>query len=85
MVPTFAHLVVKLVGEERRADGAAEDVLGEHVERAGARGRGILRVLGHRIERGAAFQHFEAVGGHQHGFRRFVELVIGTADALQQA
>ena len=34
--------------------------------------------------RGAAFQHLEAVGRHQHGLRRLVEPVVGAADALHQ-
>ena len=44
-----------------------------------------MRVLGDSVERGAAFQHLEAVGRHQHAFRRLVHAMIGTADALQHA
>ena len=79
-----AHFGVKLVGQKRRADSAAEDVLRQNVERAGAQRRRVLRVLGHRVDGGAAFQHLEAVGRHQHGFGRLVEPVIGAADALHQ-
>ncbi len=55
------HLGVKLVGQKRLAAGAAEHVLGEHVERADARSRRVLGILGDGVERGAAFEHFEAV------------------------
>ena len=79
-----AHLVVKLIGQKRLAAGAAENVLRQHVERAGARGRRVLRVLGDRVERGAAFQHLEAVGRHQHGLRGLVEPMVGAADPLHQ-
>ena len=79
-----AHLAIELVGEERLAAGAAEHVLRQHVERAGAQRRRVLRVLGDRVERGAAFQHLEAVGRHQHAARRLVQPVVGAADALQQ-
>ena len=79
-----AHFGEELVGEERRAAGAAEDVLRQHVERAGAQRRRVLRVLRHRIDGGAAFQHLEAVGRHQHRLRRFVQPVVGAADALHQ-
>ena len=65
-----AHLGVELVGKERLAAGAAEHVLRQHVERAGAQRRRVLRVLGDRVERGAAFQHLEAVGRHQHALAR---------------
>ena len=78
------HLGVELVGEERLAAGGAEHVLRQHVERAGARRRRVLRVLGDGVERGAAFQHLEAVGRHQHAARGLVHAVVGAADALQQ-
>ena len=78
------HLGVKLVAEKRLAAGAAEHVLRQHVERADAQRRRVLRVLGDGVERGAAFQHLEAVGRHQHALRRLVHAVIGAADALQQ-
>ena len=79
------HLAIELVGEERLAAGAAEDVLRQHVERAGAQRRRVLGVVVHRADRGAAFQHLEAVGRNQHAARRLVEPVVGAADALQQA
>ena len=59
-------------------------MLGQHVERADARGRRVLRILGDRTERGGAFQHLEAVGRNQHAFRGLVHAVIGAADALQK-
>ena len=79
-----AHLVVKLIAQKRLAAGAAEHVLRQHVERAGAQWRRVLRVVGDGVERGAAFQHFEAVRRHQHALRGLVHAVVGAADALQQ-
>ena len=60
-------------------------MLRQHVEPAGAQWRRVLRILRDRIDRGGAFQHFEAVGRHQNAARRLVHAVIGAADALQQA
>ena len=76
---------IKIVGEERHAAGATEHVLRQHVEPAGAQRRRVLRVRRDRIDRGAAFKHFETIGRHQHAFRRLVHAVIGAADALEQA
>ena len=59
-------------------------MLRQHVERAGAQWRRVLGVLGNGVDRGAAFQHLEAVGRHQHRLRRLVEPVVGAADALHQ-
>ena len=49
--------------------------------------RGVGRVLRarHRRHRAPpAFQHLEAVGGHQQGLGRLVQPVVGAADALHQ-
>ena len=75
---------VEFVGPKRRPASAAEDVLGEHIERAEARRRGVLRILGDGVDGGAAFQHLEAVRGHEHGLRRLIEAMVGAADALEQ-
>ena len=75
---------VKIIGEEGLADGATEDMLTQHIERAGAQRRCVLGVGGHRIDGGAALQDFEAIGRHQHRFRRLVIAVIGPADPLHQ-
>ena len=56
------HLVVQLVRHERLAAGAAQHVLGQHVERAGAQRRSVLRPLGDRLDGGLAFEHLEAIG-----------------------
>ena len=79
------HFRVEFVGEKRLAAGAAEHVLRQHVERAGAQWRRILRILRDRIDRDAAFQHLEAIGGNEHGARGLVEPVVGAADPLHQA
>ena len=62
-----AHLGEEVVGVERRGAGHAEDVLAEHVERAGAGRRRVLRALARGVDGGAAFQHLETVGGNKNG------------------
>ena len=79
------HFSVEVIGQKRHAAGAAEHMLRQHVERAGAQRRRVLRVRGDRVDRGAAFQHLEAIGRHQHALRGLVHAVVGAADALQQA
>ncbi len=79
-----AHLLVELVGDERLAAGAAEHMLRQHVERAVEQRRRVLRAEIVGLERGAAFQHLEAVGRHQDGAARLVHAVVGAADALRQ-
>ena len=79
------HLREQFIGEERLAAGAAEHVLRQHVERAGPRRRRVLRIVDDGADRGAAFQHLEAIGRHQNAARRLVQAVVGAADALQQA
>ena len=59
-------------------------MLREHVERAGAQRRSVLRMLGDRVDGDAAFQHLEAVGRHQDAARGLFQPVIGAADALQE-
>ena len=78
------HLGIKLIAEERLAASAAEHVLRQYVERADAKRRRVLRILGNGVERGAAFEHFEAVRRNKHALRRLVHAVIGAADALQE-
>src|SRR5579872_4723856 len=56
-----ADLVIKLVGDERLATGAAQHVLRKHVERAGAKRRGVLCIFLDRVDRYAALQNLEAV------------------------
>ncbi len=79
------YLGKHIVGIKRLAAGAAENMLRQNIERAGARRRRVLRIVGDRADCGLALQHFEAVGRHQHGLGRLVEPVIGPADPLHQA
>ena len=62
-----AYFIVKFVGQERRADRAAENMLRQHIQSTGSQRRCVLRALGDRVDGGAAFQHLEAVSRHQHG------------------
>ena len=71
--------------DERAGAGDGEDVLGEHVERAGAERFGVELAGVDRVERGARLEIFEAVAGHDHALRRLVEAVVGAADPLEQA
>ena len=59
-------------------------MLRQHVERADAQRRRVLRMVGDRADRGVAFQHLEAVGRNENAARRLVEPMVGAADALQQ-
>ena len=76
------HLAIKRIGVEGLGAGHAEHVLGEHVERAWPRRRGVLRALFRRLERRLALDHLEAVRRHEQRLARLVEPVIGAADAL---
>ena len=60
-------------------------MLGEHVERALGEWRRVLRAEIVGIERGPAFEHLEAVGGHEYGPARLVHAVVGAAYALGKA
>ncbi len=78
------HFVVKIVGPERLRAGHAENVLGQHIERAGTRHGRVLHAGGSRHDGGPAFEHLEAVCRHQDGPGRFVEPMVGAADPLDQ-
>ena len=80
-----ADLGEQLLLLERRGAGDAEDVLGEHVERARTEVLGVELAVVDRIERRAGFQIFEAVAGNDLAFARLVETVVGASDPLQQA
>ena len=79
-----ADLVEERVGVERAGAGGQQDVLAQHVERAGAARRSVQVVGVDRLERGAALEHLEAVGGHEDGAGGRVVAVVGAADALDQ-
>ena len=79
------HLGVELGRIEVAGAGRAENVLRQHVERSLARERHVLLAGLGGIDRGAALQHLEAVGRHQHRLRGLVEPVVGAADALDEA
>ena len=76
---------IEFVGKEGRAAGAAQHMLGEHVERAGHQRRRILRAEIVGLDGGAALHHLEAVGRHEDRLRRFVHAVVGAADALGES
>ena len=57
-------------------------MLRQHVERAGAQRRGILRAFRNCRDGGVALQHLEPIGRDQPRLRRLIEPVIGAADAL---
>ncbi len=73
-----------MIGKKRFAAGAAEHVLRQHVECAGAQRRGVLGIFSNRVDRDATLQHLEAVGRHQDRARGFVDAMIGAADSLHQ-
>ena len=75
---------VERVGHEWPRAGRAPHVLGEHIERALAVLHGVVVAGFGGVDRRPAFQHLEAVGGHQQRLRGLVEAVVGAADALDQ-
>ena len=79
-----AHLVEQRLLAERAGAGDRHDVLGEHVERAGAEDLGVELALLDRVEGGARLEIFEAVAGNEDRLARLVEPVVGAADALDQ-
>ena len=60
-------------------------MLGEHIERAVADGRRVLRAEIVGVQRRLTLHHLEAVGRHENGAARLVHAVIGAADALGKA
>ena len=79
-----AHFGKQRIGIERRRAGRAQHMLRQHVERARLQPLAVEFAGQHRIARGIAFQHLEAVGRHQQRGAGFVQPVIGAADALDQ-
>jgi hypothetical protein len=69
---------------ERRRASAGHDVLGEHIERAGAEQLGVELALADRVQRGARLQIFEAVARDEDRLAGLVEAVVGAADPLEQ-
>ena len=78
------HLRIQLVRVERRRARHAQHMLRQHVEPAVAQPLAVEFARHHRLARRFAFQHLEAVGGHQQRAARLVQAVIGAADALHQ-
>ena len=73
------------VGVEGAGAGGEQDVLAEDVERAGAARLAVEVVVADGVEGGVAFEHLEAVGGHEDGAGGGVVAVVGAADALDEA
>ena len=79
-----SHFLEQRIGMKRRAAGAAQHMLRQHVERAIDQRRRVLGAEIVGVERRPAFQHLEAIGRDQDRLRRLVHAVIGAADALRQ-
>ena len=78
----FGEGVIRVEG---RRTGEAQQMLGEHVEPAGAGRIAVLLARRDALARRLAFQHLETVGGHKDGDAGLVHAVVGAADALEQA
>ncbi len=76
----------ELIRGKRPVAGNDQDMLAQNVERAGGAARVAIKVARpRRFERGAAFDHLEAVGGHQERLGGGgVVAVICASDALNQ-
>ena len=79
------HLCKQGIGIERPGTGRDQDMLAQHVARAGALGIAVQIMGLCGLECSHAFHHFEPVGGHQQRLGRRVVAVVGPADALDQA
>ncbi len=73
-----------VVGPERSAARQSQQMLRQHVHAAGPRRVAIQFARGDAEHCGLAFQHLEAVGGHQDGAGRLVHAVVGPPNPLQQ-
>ena len=78
-------LVKKVGGVERPGAGGGEDVLAQHVARAGATGVAVKVVGADSLQCGLAFDDFKAVGGDQQSLGGGVVAVVGATDALNKA
>ena len=70
---------------ERRSTGAGHDMLRQHIHRAGAEDFLIELAFADCVERSAGFEIFEAVSRDDNRLGRFIEPVIGAANALNEA
>jgi hypothetical protein len=66
--PGTGDLVKERLLVEWIADSAAQNMLAEHVKRAGARGGRVLRAGFGGFEGRLAFEHFETIGRHEQRF-----------------
>src|SRR5262249_39131764 len=83
--PRCPDLAVEFTGIERARYGAPHDVLGKHVELLDERVFGVLRTFARGMFRSLAFEHLEAVRGHEHRLAGYIEPVIRPPDALKEA
>ncbi|MEI9929176.1 MAG: hypothetical protein WDM89_01060 [Rhizomicrobium sp.] len=60
-------------------------MLRQHIEPADLQPFAIELTRHHRVTRGFAFQHLEAVGRHEHCAAGIVKAVVGAADALHKS
>jgi len=83
--PCRGDLGEGLVLIERIGARQAQNMLGEYIQPTGERRFAVLGALGHRLKRCLAFEHFEAVGGNEHGLGGLVEPMVGAPDSLEHA
>ncbi len=76
---------IQRVGVDGPGAGGDQDMLAEHVTGAGAARFAVKVVVAHGFQSGLAFDHLEAVGGHQQRLRGRIIAVVGAADALDEA
>ncbi|MNS93679.1 hypothetical protein D3C72_1278660 [compost metagenome] len=80
-----AHLFVQLHQVEGLGTGAAHDVLGQDVARAGPGRIAVEGVFRHRFHRRLALQHFEPAGGDKNCAGSLVQSMVGPSDPLHQS
>ena len=79
------HLGIKCRAIKRPRAGTGQNMLAQHIARAGATGVSVKRVGHHGFQRRLAFHHLKPVGGHQQRLGRRVVAVVCPTDALNKA
>ena len=79
-----SHFLVERFWLKGRRTSHAQHMLGQHVQRARFRRRGVLGALRRRLQRRLTFHDFELVGRHKQRLARLIEPMVGAAYALGQ-
>ena len=62
-----------------------QDMLAQHIQRAAVVGVAVQLMRPYRVQRGRAFDHLEAIGGHDQRLGGRIVAVVGAPDPLHKA